>query len=47
MKKTVKRYLAVILSIIMAFSVTPMNSFAVAAADTYEKINTIDEFTTG
>ncbi|MDF2513415.1 MAG: nucleic acid binding OB-fold tRNA/helicase-type, partial [Herbinix sp.] len=47
MRKMVKRYLAVILSIIMAFSVTPMNSFADATADTYVKINTIDEFTTG
>ncbi len=47
MRKTVKRYLAVILSIIMAFSVTPTNSFAAATAGTYVKINTIDEFTTG
>ncbi len=47
MRKTVRRYLAVILSIIVAFSLTPVNSFAAPTGETYVKINTMDEFTSG
>ncbi|MDF2801627.1 MAG: nucleic acid binding OB-fold tRNA/helicase-type [Anaerocolumna sp.] len=47
MKRIAKRYLAVILSIIMIFSVNPVNSYAAESASTYVKINTAEELTSG
>lgn len=45
MKKNAKRYLAVLLSIIMVFSVNPANSYATETASTYVKINSAAELT--
>lgn len=47
MKRIAKRYLAVILSIIMVFSVNPVSSYAADTADTYVKINSAVELTSG
>lgn len=47
MKKNAKRYLAVILSIIMIFSINPVDSYAAETAGTYVKINTAEELTSG
>lgn len=47
MKKNAKRYLAVLLSIIMVFSVSPVNSYASETAGTYVKINSAAELTSG
>lgn len=47
MKSMAKRYLAVLLSIIMIFSVTPISSYAAETASTYVQINTAEELTSG
>lgn len=47
MKRIAKRYLAVILSLIMVFSVNPVSSYAADTADTYVKINSAAELTSG
>ncbi|SHO52528.1 Ig-like domain-containing protein [Anaerocolumna xylanovorans] len=47
MKRNAKRYLAVLLSIIMVFSVSPVKSYAYETAGTYVKINSAAELTSG
>ncbi len=47
MKKKLKRYLAVLLSIIMVFSVGPVNVKVAAATGTFIKVNSESELTSG
>lgn len=47
MKRNAKRCLAVVLSIIMIFTVTPVDSYAAETAGTYVQVTTAEELTTG